>query len=325
MGRRPSPEEKRRGGDDRRIMPWLASVLLHVGLVAAALLVTWSVIQQPDRAPPRPIVADFRAHAFLPVDELPETTLQSPDERPPEIVAPPAPVDPPAPVEFDLNTAIDLSPIVFSRSSSADRQSIQSEASFAGTKMTNARSIVYVIDASGSMTTWLPLVLEALSQSLNRLDQAQRYAVLFFQSGRAIRVPPENRLQRVSPRSIRETLAWTQRGVNLIPGGNSDPLAAMEAALLLEPDVIFLLSEGLDGPGGSVGDHELMMQRLDELNPIADPVSGMRWTRVQCIQIGDDEMKPGILMQRISERHGGPDGWTGMSRTELMGTPAGDP
>ena len=311
--------KKRRGGDRRRIIPWLASIVLHVGLIVTALLVTWSVIQDSDRPPPRPIVADFRAHAFLPVDELPDAAVQSPDELPPEIV------DPPTPMEFELNSAADLTQIVFNASSAANRSSQQSEASFAGTKMTNARSIVYVIDASGSMTTWLPLVLEALDQSLNRLDSAQRYAVFFFQGGRAIGVPPFDRLQPVSSRSIRETLAWTQRGSNLIPGGNSDPLAAIEAALSLEPDVIFLLSEGLDGGGGSVGDHDAMMERMDKLNPIADPVSGMRWTRVQCIQIGDDEINPGILMQRIADRHGGPDGWTGMSRTELMGHPEGDP
>ena len=319
MGRRPSSLKQRRGGDRRRIIPWLASVVLHVGLVVTALLVTWSVIQTDDRPPPRPIVADFRAQVFLPVDELPDIEPQPVDDLPPEIV------EPPEPVEFQLDAPVDLTQLVLNASSVANRPSIESDASFAGSKMTNARSIVYVIDASGSMTTWLPLVLEALSQSLNRLDRTQRYAVFFFQGGKAIGVPPVNRLQRVSPRSIKETLGWTQQGSNLIPGGNSNPLAAMEAALSLEPDVIFLLSEGLDGAGGSVGDHDAMIKRLDQLNPIADPVSGLRWTRVQCIQIGDDEINPGILMQRIAERHGGPDGWTGMSRTELMDHPKGDP
>ena len=46
-------------------------------------------------------------------------------------------------------------------------------------------------------------------------------------------------------------MEWASRGANLIPGGGSNPLAAMEDAFSLRPDVIFLLSEGLDGIRGS--------------------------------------------------------------------------
>lgn len=290
----------------------MASVFLHALVIAAGLVVTWTVVQEDSRPPPRPIVADFKATAFLPVDELPVSEIET-TATPLVETTPPEPYKPAKPEPTDMTWA------VFDASQAGQANSTDREANFAGVRATNARSIVYVIDASGSMTTWLPMVLTALSQSLNRLNSAQRYAVIFFQGDRAIMVPPD-RLQRAQLRTIRKTMAWTQQGRNLIPGGGSNPIPALEAALRLEPDVIFLLSEGLEGPGGGSVDSQSLLVTLNELNPIADPVTGNRWTRIQCIRIGadrDSRDDTPTLMQTIAEHHGGPGGWISLDRSDL--------
>ena len=102
----------------------------------------------------------------------------------------------------------------------------------------------------------------------------------------------------------------------------------MEKAFSLEPDVIFLLSEGLDGTNGSSLEVDLLFNRLDELNPIADPVTSARWTRIQCIEIGADQQNEedgDSTMQLLGERYGGPDGWIRLGRKELVKQPAGAP
>ncbi|MCH2134017.1 MAG: VWA domain-containing protein [Phycisphaerales bacterium] len=303
-----------------RVVPWLASILLHAGLIVIGLIVTWSVIRTESRRPPRPIVADFQATAFLPVDELPDVETTAPADVPSEL-------EPPEPVEFTLPEDVDTVSALFEASRAGQFNVQERETSFAGVRMTNARSIVYVIDASGSMTTWLPLVLRALRRSLDRLDAAQRYAVFFFQGGDVVAVPPAGRLQPATPRAINETMAWTSRGANLIPGRGSDPTAALEAALQMEPDVIFLLSEGLAGAGASTIDETRLMERLDELNPIADAVTGNRWTRIQCIQVGgeqDETTGERTVMRRIADRHGGPEAWTFLGRSDLDEDQGGD-
>ncbi|MEE2907594.1 MAG: hypothetical protein VX527_07140 [Planctomycetota bacterium] len=297
----------------------MASVLLHALVIAAGLVVTWTVVQEESRPPPRPIVADFKATAFLPVDELPVSTIETID-TPPVEAPPPEPYEPAEPKLTDMTWA------VFDASQAGRAESRGHDASFAGARATNARSVVYVIDASGSMTTWLSMVLTALSQSLNRLDSAQRYAVIFFQGDQAIIVPPD-RLQPAQSRAIRKTMAWTKQGANLMPGGGSNPIPALEAALQLEPDVIFLLSEGLEGRGGTTGDRTSMLARLDELNPIADPVTGNRWTRIQCIRIGTERETiddTPTLMQTIAKHHGGPGGWMSLDRSDLTEDPGAD-
>ncbi len=292
--------------------------MLHATIIAAGLVITWTVIQDDSRPRPRPIVSDFRSTAFLPVQSLPvtepEIVVETPEiEFPPEIITPVLP-------ELQEPTWVTTDRPDGDSASGQDNQ-----AEFAGAHVTNARSLVYVIDASGSMMTWLPMVLDALELSLNRLSSSQRFAVIFFQRDRSIPVPPE-RLVKANEPNISRVMNWSNKGANLIPGGGSNPLSAMQKAFALDPDVIFLLSEGLDGTNGSELEADVLFQRLDDLNPIADPVTNQRWTRIQCIEIGADQENDedgDSMMQRLGERYGGPDGWIRLERTELVKPPAG--
>lgn len=296
----------------------MASGLLHALVIVAGLIITWTVIQDDDGREPRPIVSDFRSTAFLPVQVLPspepeevEETLEQ--ESSPEIMVPVLPdIAEPTWVNMDLTQ---------NASPSAGSEQVE----FAGARVTNARSLVYVIDASGSMMTWLPMVLEALGQSLDRLSANQRFAVIFFQGDRALMVPP-GRLVKANASNIARTMDWSAQGRNLIPGGGSNPWPALERAFAMEPDVVFLLSEGLDGTDDSSLRLDELFKRIDRLNPIADPVTGARWTRIQCIEIGAEranEEDGDLTMRRLGGRYGGPDGWIRLGREELVNQPVG--
>ena len=89
MGRRPRSRARVTPAKRLQVMPWIASVFLHLGLVILGLMVTWSVIESSDREPLRPVIADFEAAAFM--------DLADPPLRETETSRPPAPTAPPLP------------------------------------------------------------------------------------------------------------------------------------------------------------------------------------------------------------------------------------
>ena len=180
-----------------------------------------------------------------------------------------------------------------------------------GLTASNARSVVYVIDASGSMIGTLPIVIDQLRRSLTTLSDRQTYSVIFFQHNRALPVPPP-RLQPATPQAIRRSMQWIDERV--VPAGRSNPLGALEKALGLKPDVIFLLSENITGSGEFEIDQADLLSLLDRLNPVHRRTNRRR-TRINCVQFLDPD--PLDTLGKIARRHGGPDGYRILSRSEL--------
>lgn len=58
---------------------------------------------------------------------------------------------------------------------------------FAGLKASNARRVVYLVDASGSLVGTFPLIIEELRKSLQRLDPRQSFGVIFSSAARQSR------------------------------------------------------------------------------------------------------------------------------------------
>ena len=193
----------------------------------------------------------------------------------------------------------------FSRAPSAD------EAAFMGLRTTDARRIVYLIDASGSMIASFRIVIDELARSLESLSDQQSFAIVFFQAGEALVVPPAKRLAPATVPARQRALSWIS--ANLVPQGRSDPTAAFERALALEPDVIFLLSENITGSGPFEIDQQDLLARLESLNP-ADR-RGIRRSRINCVQfLAPDPLE---TLLRIAERHGGASGYRFLAPAEL--------
>jgi len=294
----------------RRAGAWGASVGLHLGLAIVAAAITWTVARDDPPEAAEVIVADFDRPAFAPPSAAP-LEAQATD---PALTSVPE-IEVPDRVEIDLpldaGAGLPAPPPAVAAVSSPAAGTASSPVEFVGLSASNARDVVYVIDASGSMIRSLPVVLEELERSLRGLVAEQRFAVVFFQGSRALVAPPA-RLASASEAAIDRAMAWARAEV--VPDGGSNPLAALERALAMRPDAIFLLSENITGSGRYEIAAADLLARLDGLNPL-DPGLGRRAVRIQCIQFLDAD--PQDTLRRIAEVHGGPGGWKFLDRDEL--------
>jgi hypothetical protein len=296
------------------VVPWIATFGLHAFVVALGFVITWSVAMYRGEEPPVQVVADFYAMNYEPVVELnPEedvVDLFSPvmddasllefdhplpdpfsDRWAEPVPSGPNPITPPA---LDFSTT-----------------AVEGSATFMGVSASNAQRVVYVIDASGSMIAYLQFILHELTKSLDALSEQQSFGIVFFQSNQALAVPPR-RLSAVSRDQIRRALDWTES--NVIPRGRSNPIPAIEAALRMQPDVVFILSVNITGAGHYEVDQRDLLARLEQLNP-RDHSTGQRRTQINCIQFLDPD--PLDTMRLIADEHGGPRGYKFLSRQEL--------
>ena len=312
----------KRGSEARRsspltaqqLAPWAASLMLHIGLVAIGFAITWTVMNVMPEREPALIVAQFDALEYRPVPAL--ETVALPDAQvatePSRMEAPSqTTLTSPSSPSLDALTApsaIDLLP----GASQVMPPSEGGAVAFAGVAATNARKIVYVVDASGSMVRAMSIILDELRRSLQQLGPRQEFGVVFFQRRQALVVPPSGRMVPGTTRERDRVMQWIES--NVLPEGRSNPLAAIEYALTLKPDVIFLLSENITGSGEFEIDQALLLERLDALNPL-DPRSGRRPVRINCIQFLDPD--PIDTLRRIAEQHGDERGFRFLSRAEL--------
>ena len=112
---------------------------------------------------------------------------------------------------------------------------------------------VYVLDGSGSMTephsearTRLDRVKIELIRSIGGLPGEMEFFVIFFNK---IAVPmPAEKLQSATLPNKRKYLEWCMK---VKGGGGTDPRAAIKQALELNPDVIYLLTDGVFDDGAA--------------------------------------------------------------------------
>ncbi|MEC9372478.1 MAG: hypothetical protein VYC34_01485 [Planctomycetota bacterium] len=298
----------------RALIPWIVSVTVHLALVIAAGFIVWSVVEPAEIV--SPVRIDFDAPAFspAPADPRPQPNEQAIAQSIPEPTprdTPPETIEPLDTLQSALNAPANTTSFFDEAPATAPRDFAPppetQRADFAGLGASDARDIVYVVDASGSMITTMPEVLSELRRSIAALHPMQRFQVLIFQSdeGGQWRAPAP--LQGVSrtvlldatPAIKRAVFAWLDE---ILPRGRSNPMPALEAALALKPDAIFLLSAALVGVDEEDVDPDRILARLDELNPRIPPTHNRR-VAIKTIQVIDRD--PQSLLKRIGETHGG--------------------
>ncbi len=153
---------------------------------------------------------------------------------------------------------------------------------------------VYVIDHSGSMATYnqLPAAKAELWASLQSLDSAQQFHILFYDDTlREFRIgsgkPSLVWANEINKGLARQFLAEVQ------PDGGTDHMLALEAALRLKPDHIFLLTDA-DEPQMSAAQRQKIKQR-----------NGSK-SRIHCVEFGKggDLGVPTFLKQLAIENGG---------------------
>ncbi len=103
-------------------------------------------------------------------------------------------------------------------------------------------TFVYVVDCSGSMTgDKMRAAADELIRSLTALDREKQFFIIFFNDNH--RPMPADKPAKATEPNKRNLIEWVNH--NALPGGGTDPRSAMLLALSLQPDAIWLLSDGL--------------------------------------------------------------------------------
>lgn len=120
-----------------------------------------------------------------------------------------------------------------------------------------ARTVVYVVDHSGSMQSKLGIVKRELWRSISALRRSQKFHVIFC----AGRMPTE-----FTPRRFVNAIAVYKKEfhkwlANIPLGFRTNPNAALQRALSMDPDILYFLT---DADGSSFNDG--LRQRVDQWN-----------------------------------------------------------
>ncbi|MBN2559433.1 MAG: hypothetical protein JXQ75_00695 [Phycisphaerae bacterium] len=119
-----------------------------------------------------------------------------------------------------------------------------------------ARSIVYVMDRSGSMGDTFDLLQRELLRAIGSLEDSQLFNVIWFNEGPAEEL--SKRMLSATLQSKREAFAAIKR---IVPSGQTEPIDAIRKGLAYRPDVLFLLSDGDFGE-----DNEHIRQTIRQKN-----------------------------------------------------------
>ena len=121
----------------------------------------------------------------------------------------------------------------------------------------NARSIVFVCDASGSMLDKFADLKVELNKAVSGLRVPQSFNVVFMQENKASALS-EDALLIATPENKRKAAAFVDDAVTL---GPSDPLPALRLAFAQKPQLVYLLTDG-DFP-----DNKAVLDELKKLDP----------------------------------------------------------
>lgn len=309
----------------QRRWPWAASLALHLLLVVGGVFVAWRVIPAAEDPGP-PVEVSFFDPKLGSGPATPVAAVQPPRmllpavretlPTPPTIVLP-SPSVPARPEATVPEAAIAPPPSVPDAAQRLARR--YPEVRFAGLGASSARDIVYVVDASGSMISSLPIVNKMLRESLGQLSSTQRFQVFFFQDGDYLYAQhpgdgDDAGRQRRLIRATRENLDPVSQWLDTVrPKGTSSPIAALQEAAALRPDAIFILSRAIGEQtwGATKGE---ILSALEKLNP-ADPRTGHRPMTIKTIQFLEED--PSGMLRLIGERHGGTKGYMLITRDEI--------
>jgi hypothetical protein len=106
----------------------------------------------------------------------------------------------------------------------------------------NARRIVYIVDASGSMMTIFPHVRFKLNESIGILRPSQAFNVFVF-SNATVTAFNKGGLLTASPENKRKAVGF---GEGVIAAGTTNPLPAIREAFTNKPELIYVLTDGFD-------------------------------------------------------------------------------
>ena len=303
------------------LIPWGISLLLHVGLLLLAFFIAWSTAVEPDdEAPVTPSLSYTETPQMMEMQETQVERVQQRSATQTQVqVTQPTVSTTPAGAGAEL--AADLAPPASAAMDYEGEEAAENEVRFMGSKG-NARTVAFLIDASGSLIDTLPHVVRYLQEiTLPQLSPKQQFAILFFQGSTVIEVPPRG-LTIATQDNKQQAIQWL--ATNPIDAAfGTDPTAAIRRALQYKPQLLFILSDNLTNAGA--GPYEIpqwkLIQQIKEQN-----VGNTKIKTIQFIYPDPLDSVPGRegTMRRIAREFGaGPNGdtneWYQFVDAEVLG------
>ena len=328
----PAPDDQERASAGEEVnavlmglLPWVISLLLHLGLVVLALFALWSTIEreQEEEVIVPMVELSETPGAPLQVQQQERVQEQSSKQRVVKNQQSQSESQSQLSTNADVNTETALVGAAGasgqSSSSSPFNTSISSGAefrtSFMGNRGGNARKIAFLIDASGSLIDTLPFVIDELKKSINKLSEKQRFTVIFFQGNQPIEVPPPG-FKKATGDIKQKVIQWIDlSNHNIVPGGKSNPVPALELAMRYQPQLVFLLSDNITGSGAYAVDQRKLLNAIEKAN-----TGGTKICTIQFIY--EDPLKELGLdgtMELIAEQSGGNYEFVGNDELGLAG------
>ncbi len=242
------------------VVTWLVSIAAHALLFLIMFMVPWlaSAVQENKFVVPHAeIIGDVKATVFHDT-EHPDLSEQMRITEPQDVKFKPNRFTDLAEIgEVDKP---DLSVIAIGAgggdfSKFGLKGGDDSAPTFFGQRAQGARRVVYVVDKSGSMIETFQYVRDELIRSVGALRRSQKFHVIFFSDG----PPLENKPRRlVSAIENQKQQLYDFLNNDVTIGGRTEPGSAMVRAFDVEPDLIYLLTDGEFDRG--------LLKTLDRLN-----------------------------------------------------------
>lgn len=285
------------------LLPWVISVLLHFGIILLAFFLAYSV-QAPKEddenvIPQAKLLTDNPSELLVYSEQLDVTaTTEIPRDIQTQEVAK---GDPLSAVTTETADSLALIGVSGSKALPAGSKIGKDKTGVGMFGLGgNAMTVVYCVDASGSMVDSFNFVINELKDSLRKLSPQQRFNVVFFQAGSALEVPIPNRgMKKGTIQNIKLVSDWiSTESRNVVPHGSTDPIKAVTLALSFKPDLVYILSDNITGRGRYQIDQKDLLKLIEDTKKQQHST-----TRINTIQF----LYPDPLgtLKLVSEKNGG--------------------
>jgi len=284
------------------LVPWAISLLAHAALILIAIFIVWSVRTAVDEQEVIIPLVNLSETPGVPlqvqVQERVETTSASQSPSP-------SVSDSSTPMDAEISVDVALpglgEPVGAAPSFGLELGDAAAfDTNFLGSGG-NARNIVFVIDASGSLVDIFPAVIKELKKTIRKLSEKQRFAIVFIQADRVVEVPP-GRLVAAKADAKGRAIQWIDPASrNITTLGSGDAVAAITRALKMKPDLVYLLSDNITGKGRYALDQRQLLDDIDRANRGGTKINTIQFVYPDPLE---DINGKGTL-QLIAERTGG--------------------
>lgn len=251
-----------------KVVPWLVSLGLHLIIVIAAVLAVWYVKTNVDEQ--KKIIPDIRLGqtpgAPLMVNQESQEQKQSSARRTQtrQVRRTESVIDSQSKI-LESQIGVQGGPEATASPFGAGAEVGEGFSVGLFGNGGNARSIVFVIDASGSLFDTMPFVIDELKRTIGQLSAAQTFTVVFFQDGRVKEAPMTRGMKYADQKTKNQVIAWISSD-EVTPVGRTDPTDAIKLALARKPDLVFLLSDNIIGSGRFGVDPDSLVQLIQTFN-----------------------------------------------------------